>query len=68
MPQPNKHEGQDWWAANCSRAHAEELLRKASADGAFLVRPSEKDQGCYAISFRYVAVSTLPRGAASSTE
>ncbi|XP_034839388.1 1-phosphatidylinositol 4,5-bisphosphate phosphodiesterase gamma-1 isoform X1 [Maniola hyperantus] len=52
VPQPNKHEGKEWWQATCSRAHAEELLRKANADGAFLVRPSEKEQGSYAISFR----------------
>ncbi|XP_049885076.1 1-phosphatidylinositol 4,5-bisphosphate phosphodiesterase gamma-1 isoform X1 [Pectinophora gossypiella] len=52
VPQPNKHEGKDWFLSNCSRAHAEELLRKANTDGAFLVRPSEKEQGSFAISFR----------------
>lgn len=52
VPQPNKHEGKHWFHPHCSRAQAEELLRKANIDGAFLVRPSEKEQGCFAISFR----------------
>ncbi|XP_068621272.1 1-phosphatidylinositol 4,5-bisphosphate phosphodiesterase gamma-1 [Battus philenor] len=52
VPQPNKHEGKDWYHPHCSRAQAEELLRKANIDGAFLVRPSEKEQGSFAISFR----------------
>ncbi|XP_052746771.1 1-phosphatidylinositol 4,5-bisphosphate phosphodiesterase gamma-1 isoform X2 [Bicyclus anynana] len=52
VPQPNKHEGKEWWQGTCSRAHAEELLRKANVDGAFLVRPSDNDPTCYVISFR----------------
>ncbi|KAL4717425.1 hypothetical protein ACJJTC_000574 [Scirpophaga incertulas] len=52
VPQPKKHEGKEWFHANCTRAQAEELLRKANTDGAFLVRPSEKEQGSFAISFR----------------
>ncbi|XP_050360747.1 1-phosphatidylinositol 4,5-bisphosphate phosphodiesterase gamma-1 isoform X1 [Nymphalis io] len=52
VPQPKKHEGKIWWQPNCSRAHAEELLRKTNIDGAFLLRPSEKEPGFYAISFR----------------
>ncbi|KPJ09210.1 1-phosphatidylinositol-4,5-bisphosphate phosphodiesterase gamma-1 [Papilio machaon] len=52
VPQPNKHEGKDWYHPHCSRAQAEELLRKVNIDGAFLVRPSEKEHGSYAISFR----------------
>ncbi|KAJ2954035.1 hypothetical protein O0L34_g2246 [Tuta absoluta] len=51
VPQPKKHEGMDWFLANCTRSHAEELLRKANVDGAFLVRPSDKESG-FAISFR----------------
>lgn len=53
VPQPNKHEGKEWYRPNCTRAQAEELLRKVATDGAFLVRPSEKEQGSFAISFRY---------------
>ncbi|XP_022122314.2 1-phosphatidylinositol 4,5-bisphosphate phosphodiesterase gamma-1 isoform X1 [Pieris rapae] len=52
VPQPNKHEGKEWYHPYCTRAQAEELLRKANADGAFLVRPSEKEPGSYAITFR----------------
>ncbi|XP_013179186.1 PREDICTED: 1-phosphatidylinositol 4,5-bisphosphate phosphodiesterase gamma-1 isoform X2 [Papilio xuthus] len=52
VPQPNKHEGKDWYHPNCSRVQAEELLRKVNIDGAFLVRPSEKELNSYAISFR----------------
>ncbi|XP_028169476.1 1-phosphatidylinositol 4,5-bisphosphate phosphodiesterase gamma-1 [Ostrinia furnacalis] len=52
VPQPNKHEGMDWWHPTVSRTQAEELLRRAKSDGAFLVRPSEKEQGSFAISFR----------------
>lgn len=54
MPQPNKHEDKEWYHPFCTRAQAEELLRKANTDGAFLVRPSEKDQSSFAISFRYL--------------
>ncbi|XP_075990580.1 small wing phospholipase C gamma 1 isoform X3 [Anticarsia gemmatalis] len=52
VPQPNKHEDKEWYHPFCTRAGAEELLRKANTDGAFLVRPSEKDQSSFAISFR----------------
>ncbi|CAH4038538.1 1-phosphatidylinositol 4,5-bisphosphate phosphodiesterase gamma-1 [Pieris brassicae] len=52
VPQPNKHEGKEWYHPYCTRAQAEELLRKANTDGAFLVRPSEKEHGSYAITFR----------------
>ncbi|XP_028039565.1 1-phosphatidylinositol 4,5-bisphosphate phosphodiesterase gamma-1 isoform X1 [Bombyx mandarina] len=52
VPQPNKHEGKEWFHAHCTRTQAEELLRKTNTDGAFLVRPSEKEQGSFAISFR----------------
>ncbi|XP_026743382.1 1-phosphatidylinositol 4,5-bisphosphate phosphodiesterase gamma-1 [Trichoplusia ni] len=52
VPQPNKHEDKEWFHPFCTRAQAEELLRKANTDGAFLIRPSEKDQSSFAISFR----------------
>ncbi|XP_054722477.1 1-phosphatidylinositol 4,5-bisphosphate phosphodiesterase gamma-1-like, partial [Uloborus diversus] len=54
VPQPNKHEGKEWFHANMTRIQAEEMLKKIYYDGAFLVRPSEKESNtsCFAISFR----------------
>nr|XP_014275178.1 1-phosphatidylinositol 4,5-bisphosphate phosphodiesterase gamma-1 [Halyomorpha halys]XP_014275179.1 1-phosphatidylinositol 4,5-bisphosphate phosphodiesterase gamma-1 [Halyomorpha halys]XP_024215637.1 1-phosphatidylinositol 4,5-bisphosphate phosphodiesterase gamma-1 [Halyomorpha halys] len=52
VPQPTKHEGKEWYLPNASRSYAEELLRRVPHDGAFLVRPSDKDNNAYAISFR----------------
>nr|UPI11531.1 phospholipase C gamma 1 [Mythimna separata] len=52
VPQPNKHEDKEWFHPFCTRVQAEELLRKANTDGAFLVRPSDKDHSSFAISFR----------------
>ncbi|XP_051158448.1 1-phosphatidylinositol 4,5-bisphosphate phosphodiesterase gamma-1 isoform X2 [Leptopilina boulardi] len=52
VPQPSKHEEREWWHADCSRTEAEEMLKRIPADGAFLVRPSEKEYNSYAISFR----------------
>nr|CAD7595378.1 unnamed protein product [Timema genevievae] len=52
VPQPNKHEGKEWYHPQTTRAQAEEMLKKVPSDGAFLVRPSEKDAYSYAISFR----------------
>lgn len=52
VPQPKKHEGKEWYHAHASRAHAEELLKKVPHDGAFLVRPSDKEPNTYVISFR----------------
>jgi phosphatidylinositol phospholipase C gamma-1 len=52
VPQPNKHEGKEWYHQNITRAEAEELLRRVPSDGAFLVRPSGNDVYSYAISFR----------------
>lgn len=51
VPQPSQHEEKDWWHAECSRTEAEELLKRVSSDGVFLVRPSEKEANSYAISF-----------------
>ncbi|VVC96133.1 unnamed protein product, partial [Leptidea sinapis] len=59
VPQPNKHEGKEWYHPFCTRAQAEELLRKANIDSAFLVRPSEKEPGSYAISFRLYTIGTV---------
>ncbi|XP_068087156.1 1-phosphatidylinositol 4,5-bisphosphate phosphodiesterase gamma-1-like [Anabrus simplex] len=52
VPHPNKHEGKEWYHENITRYQAEEMLKKVPSDGAFLVRPSEKDSYAYAISFR----------------
>ncbi|XP_076750014.1 small wing phospholipase C gamma 1 isoform X2 [Xylocopa sonorina] len=52
VPQPNKHEEKEWWHADCTRSLAEEMLKRIPTDGAFLVRPSEKENNSYAISFR----------------
>ncbi|KAK9500321.1 hypothetical protein O3M35_001604 [Rhynocoris fuscipes] len=52
VPQPTKHEGKEWYHHNASRSYAEDLLKRVPHDGAFLVRPSDKDQNAYAISFR----------------
>ncbi|XP_071446484.1 1-phosphatidylinositol 4,5-bisphosphate phosphodiesterase gamma-1 isoform X1 [Hetaerina americana] len=53
VPQPKKHEGMEWYHAHATRALAEEMLRRVPSDGAFLVRPSEKDpNNSFAISFR----------------
>lgn len=52
VPQPNKHEGKEWYHPHATRAMAEELLSRVPSDGAFLVRPTEKDNSSFAISFR----------------
>lgn len=41
-----------WYHSNMTRAEAEEMLKRVHYDGAFLVRPSEKESNCFAISFR----------------
>ncbi|KAJ9579947.1 hypothetical protein L9F63_004420, partial [Diploptera punctata] len=52
VPQPNKHEGKEWYHPRLTRSQAEELLKRVPSDGAFLVRPSENDVYSFAISFR----------------
>ncbi|XP_018494683.1 1-phosphatidylinositol 4,5-bisphosphate phosphodiesterase gamma-1 [Galendromus occidentalis] len=53
VPQPNSHEGKEWYHATTSKSKADELLKKAPCDGCFLVRPSEnKEDNCFALSFR----------------
>lgn len=60
MPQPNKHEGKEWFLPNVTRTQAEEMLKRVPTDGAFLVRLSEKWPNSYAIAFRYEINKYLP--------
>uniref|UniRef100_A0A1Y1KG69 1-phosphatidylinositol 4,5-bisphosphate phosphodiesterase gamma n=1 Tax=Photinus pyralis TaxID=7054 RepID=A0A1Y1KG69_PHOPY len=52
VPQPNKHEGKEWYHKNTSRVQSEEMLKRIRMEGAFLVRPSENGANSYTISFR----------------
>ncbi|KAL4234228.1 phospholipase C [Mactra antiquata] len=52
VPQPQSHEGKEWYHENKDREQADEMLKRIPYDGAFLVRRSETDQFSYAISFR----------------
>ncbi|XP_076340209.1 small wing phospholipase C gamma 1 isoform X2 [Tachypleus tridentatus] len=52
VPQPNKHEGKEWYQPTMTKAQAEDMLKRVRYEGAFLVRPSEKEDNCFAISFR----------------
>ncbi len=52
VPQPNSHEGKEWYHQNMTRAQAEDMLKRLRYDGAFLVRPSEKEENSFSISFR----------------
>ncbi|PVD20783.1 hypothetical protein C0Q70_18944 [Pomacea canaliculata] len=52
VPQPQSHEGKEWYHEGMSRAAAEDMLKRIPYDGAFLVRHSGQDQYSYAISFR----------------
>ncbi|XP_034945841.1 1-phosphatidylinositol 4,5-bisphosphate phosphodiesterase gamma-1 [Chelonus insularis] len=52
VPQPCKHEEKEWWHGECTRSIAEDILKRVPTNGAFLVRPSEKESNTYAISFR----------------
>ena len=52
VPQPNAHESKEWYYSSLSRTQAEDMLKRLRYDGAFLVRPSEKDENSFAISFR----------------
>jgi phosphatidylinositol phospholipase C gamma-1 len=55
VPQPNKHEGKEWYHPTTTREESELILQQMPNDGAFLVRQSDqKDQKeQYVISFRY---------------
>ncbi|XP_054165065.1 1-phosphatidylinositol 4,5-bisphosphate phosphodiesterase gamma-1-like isoform X2 [Oppia nitens] len=52
VPQPNSHESKEWYHQNMTRAQAEDMLKRLRYDGAFLVRPSEKEENSFSISFR----------------
>ncbi|GBO38740.1 1-phosphatidylinositol 4,5-bisphosphate phosphodiesterase gamma-1, partial [Araneus ventricosus] len=52
VPWSNNCEGMEWFHSNMTRAQAEEMLKKVPYDGAYLVRPSEKEENSFAISFR----------------
>ncbi|XP_043208508.1 1-phosphatidylinositol 4,5-bisphosphate phosphodiesterase gamma-1-like [Amphibalanus amphitrite] len=52
VPQPNQHESKDWYHADCSRDKAEEMLQRVPQEGAFLVRPSQRDAAALSLSFR----------------
>ncbi|KAI1297248.1 1-phosphatidylinositol 4,5-bisphosphate phosphodiesterase gamma-1 [Halotydeus destructor] len=52
VPLPNSHEDKDWYHSAVTKAQAEDMLKRMKLDGAFLVRPSEHERDCFAISFR----------------
>ncbi|XP_076470498.1 1-phosphatidylinositol 4,5-bisphosphate phosphodiesterase gamma-1-like [Babylonia areolata] len=52
VPQPQSHEGKEWYHEGLSRMAAEDMLKRIHYDGAYLVRHSSQDQSVYAISFR----------------
>ncbi|CAL1293033.1 unnamed protein product, partial [Larinioides sclopetarius] len=51
VPWTDKHEEKEWFHSNMTRTQAEEMLKKVPYDGAYLVRPSEREN-FFAISFR----------------
>uniref|UniRef100_A0A674D4Y4 1-phosphatidylinositol 4,5-bisphosphate phosphodiesterase gamma n=1 Tax=Salmo trutta TaxID=8032 RepID=A0A674D4Y4_SALTR len=51
VPQTNAHESKEWYHANLSRSHAENMLMRVPRDGAFLVR-KRAELSSFAISFR----------------
>uniref|UniRef100_A0A4W6F9D2 1-phosphatidylinositol 4,5-bisphosphate phosphodiesterase gamma n=1 Tax=Lates calcarifer TaxID=8187 RepID=A0A4W6F9D2_LATCA len=44
VPQTNAHESKEWYHANLSRSHAENMLMRVPRDGAFLVRKRKERQ------------------------
>lgn len=52
VPQPNKHEGKEWYHANTSRLLATTILQQITTEGTFLVRPSDKEPNAFVISFK----------------
>lgn len=50
VPQPKKHENQNWFHPNTTKEQAEKALKHTN-DGSYLVRPSEKDANAFSISF-----------------
>lgn len=52
VPQPNSHENKEWYHAKLSKTQAEDMLKRMRYDGSFLVRQSEQEENCFAITFR----------------
>lgn len=52
VPQPVHHERMEWFHQNLTRIQAEEMLKRITYNGAFLVRPSEQDPNSFSISFK----------------
>lgn len=50
VPQPKKHENQEWFHPNTTREQAETALLHL-ADGSFLVRVSEHNGSIFVVSF-----------------
>lgn len=50
VPQPKKHENQEWFHSNTTREQAESTLLHLS-EGSFLVRISENNSSVYVVSF-----------------
>lgn len=50
VPQPKKHENQEWFHPNTTREQAEAALIQLN-DGWFLVRTSENNANSFVISF-----------------
>ena len=50
VPQPNKHEGKEWYHPSTTREQSEAILQQMPNDGAFLVRKSSQD--AFVISFK----------------
>ena len=53
VPQQNKHEMCEWYFPT-SREQSELILSQMPNDGSFLVRPSDKGQNTFVISFKWV--------------
>lgn len=51
VPQPNKHEGKEWYHPTITREESELILQQMPNDGVFLVRQSDQKEH-YVISFR----------------
>lgn len=52
VPQQNKHEMCEWYFATATREESELILSQMPNDGSFLVRPSDKGQNTFVISFK----------------
>ncbi|XP_072013746.1 1-phosphatidylinositol 4,5-bisphosphate phosphodiesterase gamma-1-like isoform X2 [Amphiura filiformis] len=52
VPQPQRHENKEWFHKKLSRQEAEDMLKRVTIEGSFLVRKSERDEDAFSISFR----------------